>query len=67
MSIGTPASCFLPDASAARLLRFACASGDMVVVASGSDTIEGNATIGMYTANNTAQLHSDGLTTWYIF
>jgi hypothetical protein len=39
----------------------------MVVVASGSDTIEGNATIGMYTNNDTAHLHSDGLTTWYIF
>jgi hypothetical protein len=67
MSIGTPASCFLPDASTARKLRFACATGDMIVIASGSDTIEGNATIGMYTNNDTAMIHSDGLTTWYIF
>jgi hypothetical protein len=63
------ASTFLPDASTARLLRFACASGggDMIVIASGTDTIEGNATIGMYAENDTAHLHSDGLKTWYIF
>jgi hypothetical protein len=63
------ASAFLPDASTVRLLRFACATGggDMVVIASGTDTIEGNATIGMYAENDTAHLHSDGLKTWYIF
>jgi hypothetical protein len=49
------------------MLKFVAASGDMVVVASGSDTIEGNATIGMRTDNDTANLHSDGKTTWYIF
>ncbi|GAI19203.1 unnamed protein product, partial [marine sediment metagenome] len=37
------ASTFLPDASTARLLRFVCASGggDMIVIASDTDTIEG--------------------------
>ena len=63
------ASTFLPDASTARLLRFACASGggDMIVIASGTDTIEGNARIGLVEENDTAHLHSDGLKTWYIF
>ena len=67
LSTGT-ASIFLPDASTARLIKFACASGDMVVVASGSDTIGSSvaATTGIYVDYDTKTLQSDGLTTWYI-
>jgi hypothetical protein len=67
LSTGT-ASIFLPDASVTRLIKFACASGDMVVVASGSDTIGSSvaATVGIYTNYDTKTLQSDGLTTWYI-
>jgi hypothetical protein len=62
------ASIFLPDASIARLIKFACASGDMVVVASDSDTIGSRiaATTGIYTDYDTKTLQSDGLTTWYV-
>lgn len=67
MSIGTPASTFLPDASVIRRLRFACASGDMIIIASGTDTIGGNATLGVRTDYLTKDLQSDGLETWYVF
>jgi hypothetical protein len=67
LSTGT-ASVFLPDATTARLIKFACASGNMVVVASGSDTIGSRiaATTGIYTDYDTKTLQSDGLTTWYV-
>jgi hypothetical protein len=67
MSAGGTASVFLPNATPARTLKCTVSNGSMIVIASGSDTIEGNATIGMYTQYDTANLHNDGVATWYIF
>jgi hypothetical protein len=67
VTAGSTASIFLSLATPAREIKFAVSTGSMVINASGSDTIEGNATIGMYSQYNTANLANDGVSTWYIF
>lgn len=66
LSAGTTASVWLPLATPAREMKFAVLSASMVILASGSDTIEGNASIGLYAQYQTAHLHNDGVSTWYI-
>ncbi len=67
--IGGTASVWLPKANLSRNLKFAVASsgGDIVVIASTGDTIEGNATIGLRTQYDTAHLQTDKVKTWYIY